>query len=147
MTSAMNAPTEFQARGWVLWLTWTYVVLFGIGTLFGVAALILGGKLFGLEMRGPDQITVFWVLLQVPYIAFAVGCVGVLLRDRDFGWAAVIAAWVIAIVQGVQALLQLAHLRLSIPLGAFLFVAYAIGMTRLLRPAPARDSRIGQGMI
>jgi hypothetical protein len=147
MTSAVNAPTEFHARGWILWLTWIYLVLFGIGTLFGVAALILGGKLFGLEMSGPDQVTVFWVLLQVPYIAFAVGCVGVLLRDRDFGWVTVIAAWVITIVQGVQTVLQLAHLRLSIPLSAFLFAAYAIGMTRLLRPVPARDARIGQGMI
>ena len=147
MTSALKVPTEFQPRGWILWLTWIYVALFGIGTLLGVAALILGGTLFGLEMRGPDQVTVLWVFLQVPYIAFAVGCVGVLLRDRDFGWVAVIAAWVITIVQSGQALLQLAHLRLSIPLGAVLYAAYAIGMTRLLRPAPARDSRIGQGTI
>ncbi len=147
MTSALNAPTEFRPRSWILWLTWIYVVLFGIGTLFGVAALMRGGTLFGLEMRGPDQITVFWVLLQVPYIAFAVACVGVLLKDRDFGWVAVIAAWVITVVQSVQALLQLAHLRLSIPLGAFLFAAYAIGMTRLLRPASGREPRIGQGMI
>ena len=53
MTSALNAPTEFRPRSWILWLTWIYVVLFGIGTLFGVAALMRGGTLFGLEMRGP----------------------------------------------------------------------------------------------
>jgi hypothetical protein len=141
------APSEFRARGWVLWLTWIYVVLFGLGTLSGIVALLSGATLFGLEIRGPDQVTVLWVLLQVPYIAFAVGCVGVLLKDRDFAWVAVIAAWIITVVQSVQAFLQLAHLRLSIPLGAFLYAAYAIGMTRLLRPAPARESRSGQGMV
>src|SRR5580765_3659545 len=99
MTITPNAPTEFQVRGWILWLTWIYIAFFGIGMLLGVAALMSGGRLFGLEMRGPDQITVLWVFVQVPYVAFAVGCVGVLLRDRDFGWVAVVAAWLITIIQ------------------------------------------------
>ena len=140
-----SAP--FKAHGWVLWLTWAYVVLFGVGTLFGMVAVVAGGRLFGLEISGPDQITIWWVLLQVPYIAFAIATVGVLLEDRDFASAAVVAAWVIAVIQGIQAFLQLAHLRLSIPLGAFLYAAYALGMTKQLRSHQRADARLGGGMM
>ena len=147
MTSIVQAPPKFEARGWVLWLTWLYVALFGLGTLFGVAILILGQNAFGLEMRGPDQVTLWWVLLQVPYIVFAIGCAGVLLKDRDFAWATVVSAWVITVVQIVQAFLQLAHLRISIPFSAFVFAAYAIGMTKLLRPSPISEGRAGRGTM
>jgi len=141
-----QVSAEFQARGWVLWLTWLYVVLFGLGTLFGIAMLLFGSHGFGLEMRGPDSITVWWVLVQVPYIAFFVGCIGVLLKDRDFAWVAIVSAWAIAVVQCVQAFLQLAHLRLSLPLSAFLFAAYAVALTRRLHKGQS-EARVGRGMI
>ena len=146
MTATPQVSTQFQVRGWLLWLTWLYVVVFGIGTVFGIAGVLFGGRVLGLEIRGRDTITVWWVLVQVPYIAFFVGCIGTLLKDRDFAWVAVVSAWAIAVVQCVQAFLQLAHLRLSLPLTAVLFVAYAIGTTRLLRPVPP-EGRVGRGMV
>ncbi len=146
MTATDQVSADFQVRGWILWLTWLYVVLFGLGTLFGIVMLLLGGHPFGLEMRGPDSITLWWVLVQVPYIGFLVGCIGVLLKDRDFAWVAIVSAWAIAVVQCVQALLQLAHLRLSLPLSAFLFVAYAIGMTKVLHRGQP-EPRVGRGTI
>ena len=146
MTATDQVSTQFQARGWLLWLTWFYVVVFGIGTLFGVATLLFGGRVFGLEVRGQDGITVWWVLVQVPYIALFVGCLGVLSKDRDFAWVAVVSSWAITVVQCVQAFMQLAHLRLSLPLSAFLFAAYAVGMAKLLRPVRS-EARVGRGMV
>jgi|ERR1041385_1276367 hypothetical protein len=146
MTTIYPTAPSFQPRGWILWLTWLYVGLFGIGTLFGIVAVVLGGRLFGFELRGPDQLTVGWILLQVPYIVFAIACVGVLLRDRDFGWAAVASAWTITVIQCIQAFLQLFHLHVSLPLSALLFAAYAIGLTRLLRPSRRREPRVSGGM-
>ena len=146
MTATDQVSNQFQARGWLLWLTWLYVVVFGIGTLFGIATLLLGGHMFGLQIPRQDAIMVWWVLVQVPYIAFFVGCIGALLKDRDFAWVAVVSAWAIALVQCVQAFLQLAHFRLSLPLSAFLFAAYAIGMTKLLRPVRS-EARVGRGMV
>jgi hypothetical protein len=146
VTATPQVSTQFQARGWLLWLTWVYVALFGIGTVFGIAGLLFGGRVLGLEIRGGDAITVWWLLVQVPYIAFFIGCIGTLLKDRDFAWVAVVSAWAIAVVQCVQAFLQLAHLRLSLPLSAVVFVAYAIGTTKVLRPVPS-GARVGRGMM
>jgi len=137
-------PQEFRVRGWLLWLSWAYVSIFSIGTLFGIITM-LTGHVFGLEVRGPD-VTPWWVLVQLPYIALFVACIGVLLKDRDFAWVAVITSWMIVIIQCVQAVLQLAHLRLSLPLSAVLFAAYAIGLKRQLRPARERV-RAGGGLM
>jgi hypothetical protein len=68
------------------------------------------------------------------------------LKDRDFAWVAVVSAWAITVVQCVQAFLQLAHLRLSLPLSALSFAAYTIAMTKLLRPAQS-EARVGRGMV
>ncbi len=141
----MAAP--FKARGWLLWLTWLYVAIFAIGTVFGILIRITGATPFGLELRGPEQITVWWILAQVPYIAFAIGCVGVLLADRDFAWVAVVSAWAIVVVECVQAFMQLFHLRLSLPLSALFYAAYAIGMARLLRAEQAANVHTGGGMV
>jgi len=146
VTTTDQFSAEFQARGWILWLTWLYVVLFGLGTLFGIVMLLFCCHASGLEMRGPDSITVWWVLVQVPYIGFLVGCIGVLLKDRDFAWVAIVSAWAITVVQCVQAFLQLAHLRLSLPLSAFLFAAYAIGMTKVLHRGQSQ-ARVGRGTV
>jgi hypothetical protein len=69
------------------------------------------------------------------------------LKDRDFAWVAVVTAWVIAVLQSVQAFLQLAHLRISIPIGAFLFVAYAVGIKNALRPPRRGRSVTDRGTI
>ena len=80
------------------------------------------------------------------YMAFTIGVVGVLSRNRQLAWLAVGSGWIIAIIQGIQALLQLAHLRLSIPIGAFLYAAYAIGVTKVLTPSDSED-RIRGGTV
>ena len=145
MTTAQQISAPLQPRGWVLWLTWLYVALFGLGLLFWIAMLVSGTE-FGLEVRGPERITVWWVLLQVPYISFALGAAGVLLKDRDFAWVAVVSAWAITVIQCIQAFLQLANLRLSVPLSALVFAAYAVGLTKLLRPRRS-EARVGGGMV
>ena len=143
--TATETSVPFKAHGWLLWLTWFYVAIFALGTVFGILILVTGAAPFGLEFRGPVEITVWWVLVQVPYIAFAIGCIGVLLADRDFAWVAVVSAWAIVVVQCVQAFLQLFHLRLSLPLTAIVYAAYAIGMARLLRTGQS-SVRSGGGM-
>ena len=138
-----EVSSPFRMRGWLLWLTWLYVVIFALGTVFGIIVRLTGAMPFGLEFRGPGEITVWWVLVQVPYIAFGITCVGVLLADRDFAWAAVFSAWAIVAVQFIQAFMQLFHLRLSLPLSAVLYAAYAIGMARLLRADQTRGRTDG----
>ena len=151
--TAPTAPSDrpFVATGWLLWLTWAYVAVFGIGLVLQVATLALGwnplGALFRIQAPDIGQISVAWLLVQLPYIAFAIGCVGVLLRDRDFAWVAVISAWVIAAVQSVEAFLQLLHLRLSVPISALIFVAYAVRATKVLRPARPIATLPGRGAV
>jgi len=151
MTAPAATPVPFRVPPWILWLTWIYAALFGLGIVFQVASLVLGQSLwtllFGLEVPTLDHVTVWWILLQLPYIVFAFGCVGILLKDRDFAWVAVVTAWVIALLQGVQAIMQLAHLRLSIPISAFLFIAYAIGVRNALRPPRRARGVIDRGTI
>lgn len=147
MTASAQVSRRFQARGWVLWLTWLYVVLFSLGLLVLIVTFVFGLGVVGLEVHGPDRLTLWWVLLQVPYIGFGVGCAGLLLKDRDFAWVAVVSAWIIAVIQCIQALVQLANLRLSVPLSALVFAAYAVGLTRLLRPSRVSQARVDGGMM
>jgi hypothetical protein len=151
MTDGTLEPAPFRVPSWILWLTWIYVALFGLSVVFQIASLVIGQSLwtvlFGIDVPAVDHVTVWWVLLQLPYVVFAIGCVGVLLKDRDFAWVAVFTAWVVAVLQSVQAVLQLAHLRISVPIGAFLFVAYAIGVKRVLRPPHRGRSVTDRGTI
>jgi hypothetical protein len=144
-----NRP--FVATGWLLWLTWAYVGVFGIGLVLQVAILVGWnplGALFGIEASDIGQISIVWLLLQLPYIVLAIGCVGILLHDRDFAWVAVISAWVVAAIQCVQAFLQLFHLRLSVPISAFIFVAYAVRATKVLRPSRRHITTLpGRGAV
>ena len=135
----------------MLWLTWIYVGLFGVGVLLALASIIGGrdvlGTLFSVSTPGPDNVNLIWVLRQLPYVAFAIGCVGVLLRDRDLAWVAVVAAWVIVVVQCADAFVQIFHLRLSIPISAFIFGAYAWKMASVLRPRPVSTPPRPGGML
>jgi hypothetical protein len=149
--SATPSARPFVATGWLLWLTWAYVALFGVGLALQ-GAILVGwnplGALFGIEVSDLGQISVVWVLIQLPYILFAIGCVGILLHDRDFAWVAVLSAWVIAAVQFVQAFLQLFHLRLSVPISAFIFIAYAVRATKVLRPSARQITTLpGRGAV
>jgi hypothetical protein len=150
MTDTATQSASLRVPAWILWLTWIYVGLFALGVVFQIASIVMGQSLWT-TLLGMDvpatQITVLWVLIQLPYIAFVIGAVGVLLRDRDFAWVTVVASWIIVGIQCVQAFLQLFHLRLSIPIGAFLFAAYAIGLMRVLRPPSAGASRVGRGLV
>jgi hypothetical protein len=150
MTDTATQSASLRVPSWILWLTWIYVSLFGLGVVFQIASILMGQSLwttlFGVDAP-VERITVWWVLIQLPYIAFAIGAVGVLMRDRDFAWVTVVVAWIIVGMQCVQAFLQLFHLRLSIPIGAFLFAAYALGMTRALRLQHAAASRVGRGLV
>ena len=152
MTEPATAkPAPLRVPPWILWLTWIYVAPYGLGIVFEIVSLVIGKNLwtvlFGIDVPTLENVTVWWVLLQLPYIVFAVGCVGILLKDRDFAWVAIVTAWVIAILQSVQAIMQLAHLRLSIPISAFLFAAYAIGLKNALRPPRRGRSVIDRGTI
>jgi hypothetical protein len=139
------------ATGWLLWLTWLYIGFFGLGILVDVASLVAGrdvvGTWFGVSVAGLDNVGVVWVLRQLPYVAFAIGCVGILLRDRDFAWMAIVAAWLIVAVQCVDAFLQIFHLRLSVPISAFVFGAYAWKTGSVLRPRQVAMPPRSGGML
>ena len=135
MTAGHPPPVPFPPRGWILWLSWVYLALIALGTLLGLYWLITGMPPFGLQVRGEYKLTVWGILSWALYMGFALGVVGVLVKDRHLAWLAVYLGWLIAVIQSIQALLQLAHLRLSIPIGAFLYAAYAIGVTKLLTPS------------
>jgi len=153
MSDAARGPDAppIVATGWLLWLTWLYVAVFSVPVLFELATVVLGrnalGAMFGVDVPGMAHVRVLWLAAQVPYIAFAIGCVGLLLHDRDFAWVAVVAAWVIAVLQMVQAFLQLFHLRLAIPISAVIFAAFAVRTTRLLRPPRHARPLTGRGTL
>ncbi|HEU5358536.1 MAG TPA: hypothetical protein VFU45_05435, partial [Gemmatimonadales bacterium] len=65
--------------------------------------------------------------------AFAISCVGVIRQDRDFAWFAVIFAWCVAAIQCVDAFLKIFHLTLSVPIGAVVYVAFAIKLSSNLK--------------
>src|SRR4026209_69292 len=146
MTAPQQPPVSFRPPRWIQWLSWIYLAFFAVGILLGLAWLVSGRPPFGLQVRGPISITMWGIASWVLYVAFTIGVVGVLLRDRQLAWLAVGSGWVIAVIQGIQALLQLAHLRLSIPIGAFLYAAYAIGVTKLLTPSDS-EARVRGGMV
>ena len=146
MSAPRESPIPFRARGWILWLSWAYLAFVALGTLLGVAWLVSATPPLGLQVRGVYKLTVWGILSWALYMGFAIGVVGVLLRNRQLAWLAVGSGWVIAAIQSIQALLQLAHLRLSIPIGAFLYAAYAIGVTRLLTPRES-DVRARGGLV
>ena len=147
------SPQEqrFVATGWLLWLTWAYVALFALGIVLDAASIIAGrnivGALLGIDAPGLDHISVWWVLGLIPGIAFAIGCVGMLLHDRDFAWVAVVAAWVIVVKECITAFLLIFHLRLSIPISAFIYAAFAIQTVRLLRPRKGGRALTDRGVI
>jgi len=151
MTNLADDHAPFRVPQWILWLTWIYVAFFGLGVVFQVVSLVIGQSLwtvlFGIDVPTLDHVTIWWVLLQLPYIVFAFGCAGILLKDRDFAWVAVVTAWVIAVLQSVQAIMQLVHLRISIPISAFLFIAYAVGVKNALRPPRRGRAVIDRGTI
>jgi hypothetical protein len=131
------------ATGWLLWLTWLFVIGLALTSIGTAIALVFGpdavARALGIGYRAPD-VTVWWGIQQVAYVSFGVACVGVLLRDRDFASFAVVMAWSIAVLQCIDAALQIFHLRLSLPIGVVLYVAFAIKMSMVLRaeaaPAP-----------
>jgi hypothetical protein len=135
------------ATGWLLWLAWIYVVLFGLGVLVELAQLILGYSplvaLFGLSDPGPVRITWWWLVHVIPNAGFAVGCIAILMRDRDLAWFAVVCGWTIAVVQCLDAFLAVFHLRLSIPISAPIFAAFAWRTANVLgapqKAAPPRS--------
>ena len=130
------------ASGWLLWLAWTYAVVFAFGVLFTLASLVLGSNplaaLFGLPDPGPVQVTWWWLTHQVVYVGFGVGCIAILARDRDLAWFAVVFGWAVACVQCLDAFLAIFHLRLSIPLSAPFYAAVAWRTASLMR-APERQ--------
>ena len=142
LTTASSVRTEAGepiATGWLLWLTWFFAIALGSGVVGALVALFLGpdylARLLGIPFLAPN-VTVWWGVHQAAYLFFGVACVGVLMRDRDFARYAVILAWSIVALQCADAALQIFRLRLSIPIGAILYAAYAVKMGRVLRGRP-----------
>ena len=126
------------ATGRLLWLTWFFALVLGVGGVIGSALWIVVGPeaiadALHLPLRIPDHLTVWLIIEQVAYLLFGFACVGTLLRDRDWSRTAVVVAWIIVGFQCVDAGLQIFHLRLSIPIGALLYVAFALRTSTVLR--------------
>ncbi len=147
MTNSPNIALTQKApiaTGWLLGLTWFFALVVGLGgVIASVLAIIVGPEAIAaslrLPLRMPEHFTVWWAIEQVAYLLFGLACVGVLLRDRDWARTAVVVAWVIVVLQCVDAGLQILHLRLSIPIGALLYVAFAVRTSTVLRGAhPSR---------
>jgi len=141
MTNPLNPTPQTKppiATGWLLWLTWFFALVLGVGGVIASALFIVIGPeaiaaALRLPLRMPDHFTAWWAIEQVAYLLFGIACVGVLLRDRDWARTAVVVAWVIVLLQCVDAGLQIFHWRLSIPIGALLYVAFAVKTSIVLR--------------
>jgi len=141
MTTPLDPTPQTKppiATGWLLWLTWFFALVLGVGGVIASALFIIIGPeaiaaVLRLPLRMPDHLTVWWAIEQVAYLLFGIACVGVLLRDRDWARTAVVVAWVIVLLQCVDAGLQIFHWRLSIPIGALLYVAFAVKTATVLR--------------
>jgi hypothetical protein len=125
------------ATGWLLWLTWIFVVAIGGGAIMAVLIGILGPDLISAVLHVTvtmPHLTVWWVVEQAAYAFFAITCVGVLLRDRDIAGFAVPTAWIIVGLQCIGAFTLLFRGHLQIPIGAALYIAFAISLRGRLYP-------------
>jgi hypothetical protein len=123
--------------GWLLPLTWLLVFYFGGLVLLNLVVLAFGADAVEsatrISVTEPSGDPLWWALGQLPSVVFVFACIGALMQERAFAWAAVVAAWVIVVILLVQAALQLLHLRPSIPLLAAVLIVFAVQMTRRLR--------------
>jgi hypothetical protein len=131
------------ATGWLLWLTWFFVIVLSGGVIFSLLILLVGpGSLaasLGITVSMP-VIGVWWAIQQLVSGFFGVACIGVLLRDRDLARIAVALAWIVVACQCIDAVLQLSDGKLVIPFGAVLYVAFALKLTAVL-DGPGRTAR------
>ena len=140
-SSRLSPPT------WLTVLAWIYLMACGLrvisdltqGTI-GYDPLILK---IGIGNNAPVELPVWWAMVHLgAEVAFGIGCLAVLLRDRDLVWFAIIAGWAVAVLQCCDAFVGIFHLRFAIPVSAAVYGAMAWRASSLLsadRPAPPRS--------
>ncbi|HEX4632581.1 MAG TPA: hypothetical protein VH163_02035 [Gemmatimonadales bacterium] len=88
----------------------------------------------GFGHLGPLEAPLWWAVIHMgAELAFAMGCVALLVRDRDLVWFAIIGGWAIALLQGCDAFIGVFHLRFGLPLSALVYAIMAWRAASLLR--------------
>lgn len=139
------------ARGWVLWLTWLFALVFASEVLYQILLAVVGsaqlGAMLGVTLAQP-HVTVWWVLNALVQAVFGVACVGILLHDRDMARLARGCAWLIVGLQCIGAFSEIVHAHIQVPLGALLYGAFAIGLGSALGSPKAMAAPPGaRGML
>ena len=132
---------------WLSVLAWIYLVAFG----FRLLADLSQGTIeynpllvtLSLGSRTPVEFPVWWALIHLgAEVCFGIGCVALLLGDRDLVWFAIIAGWAIGILQCCDAFIGIFHLQFGVPLSAPVYIVVSWRAASLLRvepPVPPRS--------
>lgn len=143
MTQDSPSPRLLPPK-WLTVLGWFYLMLFGFELIANLSQGSLAyNPLFvtvGFGSRTPDPVVTWWAYVHIAVeLSFAIGCLAVLLRDRDLVWFAIVAGWGIAVLQCCDSFIGIFHLRFTIPVSAPVYAAFAWRASSLLRtnrPAP-----------
>jgi len=132
---------------WLTVLAWIYLMACGFRVLADLTQGTLGYDPLtlrvGIGNTAPVELPMWWAVIHLGVeVGFGIGCLAVLLRDRDLVWFAIIAGWAMAFLQCCDAFIGIFHLRFAIPLSAAVYAAMAWRAASLLgteRPAPPRS--------
>ena len=146
MTPDSSSP-RLMPPTWLTVLAWIYLMACGFRVLADLTQGTLGYDPLilrvGIGNTAPVELPMSWAVIHlVAEVGFGIGCLAVLLRDRDLVWFAIIAGWAIAFLQCCDAFIEIFHLRFAIPLSAAVYAAMAWRAASLLsteRPAPPRS--------
>lgn len=122
-----------RVTGWVLLLAWAIVAL----GLLGFAAIVWRAITTGpssLTATVPaDWVQISWWLTQAVGLALTVACIGTILGSRRLASLTVVLSLLLAGLQlvGAATALLLTH-RISLPISAALYLAFAIGLDKHL---------------
>ena len=129
---------------WLTLLGWIYLIAFAFRSVADLAQGTLGYNplvvTLGFGRHDSDPVVTWWALVHLAAeVTLAIGCIAVLLRDRDLLWFAVFGGWAVALLQCCDSFVGIFHLRFAIPLSAPVYAVLAWRSASLLRsqrPAP-----------
>ena len=150
---APTAPDSGSARlsppTWLSVLAWIYLMAFGLRLITDLAQGAIDYDplrvTVGINTSRSLGLPVWWAVVHMgAEVCFGIGCLAVLLRDRDLAWFAIVGGWAIAVLQCCDAFAGVFHLQFAIPLSAAVYAAIAWRTASLLRvEPPVRPGSLG----
>ena len=145
MASVPPSP-RLSPPTWLTVLAWIYLMACGFRVLADLNQGTLGYNPLlvsvGFGHADPAELPLWWAVVHLAAeVGFGIGCVAVLLRDRDLIWFAIVGGWATAILQCCDAFVGIFHIQFAVPLSAPVYAVMAwraASLLRVERPAPPR---------